>query len=609
MSDRNHPYTNLPEQAFWKTAVAEFNSRQIDLAWKPKSLISRETKIITVGSCFAQHISKSLKENRFSWLDSEPAPTELSPTEHAKHGYGVFSFRTGNIYTAALLKQWIMWATGKAEQSTESFLSNGRYFDPFRPSLTVYGFSSAEEMLTARRTTLAAMLEAIKQADLFIFTLGLTEAWLNKDGSVYPMCPGTIQGTFSPVDHVFHNYNEQEVVCDLIETFDDLRRINPNLRFLLTVSPVPLTATASGQHVLTATTYSKSVLRSAAGYLTQTREDIDYFPSYELITAPAFKGQFFEPNMRSVSSDGVAFVMGQFLGSIETIAKPASPKTPVGTAASNNSEKTESETDICDDIILETWSNKSIDDSEEPPNILLIGDSQMGMIAKVLDEQGIRYAGGAIMHGSEWHSLKFTMLEDVPYFMPTIAEARSRWEEASVQSLLNAPEAARKNLFVITNIGAHANQIFSMNGIGSYMQTRYGTDIANGQRVNVTVDDLHNYLLSARAHHLVIINRLRKVGFNTIWISDPPVDLRNEGYYSLTDQILSEKYQAIDSLTFLAAKWISDRYGTLPSEFLSTEIDPSTGQFDVHHGSPEYYRQLMREIFSRFSIKPQHRTA
>jgi len=377
MSDHNHPYTDLPKNAFWKTAVAELDTHQIDLAWKPKSPISRDTKIITVGSCFAQHISRSLRENGFSWLDSEPAPVAMPQVEHARHGYGVFSFRTGNIYTAALLKQWVLWATGKAEQSAEYYLDDGRYYDPFRPSLSEEGFSSVEAMLAARRTTLAAMLEAIRQADLFIFTLGLTEAWLNRDGTVYPMCPGTIRGRFSAEAHIFHNYNVLEVVRDLNETFEELRRINPDLHFLLTVSPVPLTATASGQHVLTATTYSKSVLRSAAGHLIQTRADTDYFPSYELITAPAFKGQFFEQNMRSVSPEGVAFVMGQFFGAIGAIgaeAKSATRKTGTGTqvaAASNGTGKPESETDICDDIILETWCNQPTDDAEEPPNILL----------------------------------------------------------------------------------------------------------------------------------------------------------------------------------------------------------------------------------------------
>lgn len=321
MSNHN-PYTHLPAQAFWKTAVAGRDSRKIDLAWQPKFPLTRASKIITAGSCFAQHISRSLKENGFIWLDAEPAPADLPPEEQAKRGYGVFSFRTGNIYTAALLRQWVGWATHRAGQSPDISVEGGRVFDPFRPSLFEGGFASAEEMLAARQTTLSAMRETVRQADLLIFTLGLTEAWLNKDGAVYPMCPGTVRGRFSPADHLFHNYSEREVARDLAGTFDELRAINPGLRFLLTVSPVPLTATASGQHVLTATTYSKSVLRSAAGYLAQTREDTDYFPSYELVTAPAFQGQFFEPNLRSVSSGGVAFVMGQFLAAIGVSTPP-----------------------------------------------------------------------------------------------------------------------------------------------------------------------------------------------------------------------------------------------------------------------------------------------
>jgi hypothetical protein len=33
--------------------------------------------------------------------------------------------------------------------------------------------------------------------------------------------------------------------------------------------------------------YSKSVLRAMAGHLAQTYADIDYFPSYQLASAPA----------------------------------------------------------------------------------------------------------------------------------------------------------------------------------------------------------------------------------------------------------------------------------------------------------------------------------
>ncbi len=603
MSDPSHPYTNLPKHAFWKTAVAELDTRQIDLAWKPKAPVSRATGIITVGSCFAQHISKSLKENGFSWLDSEPAPTELPPAEHARHGYGVFSFRTGNIYTAALLRQWVMWTIGKAGQSTESFLDDGRFFDPFRPSLTVEGFSSAGEMLAARRTTLAAMLEAIQQADLFVFTLGLTEAWLNKDGSVYPMCPGTIRGTFSAEEHVFHNYDGSEVVRDLTETFDELRRINRNLRFLLTVSPVPLTATASGQHVLTATTYSKSVLRSAAGYLAQIREDTDYFPSYELITAPAFKGQFFEPNMRSVSAAGVAFVMRQFFGATGAVVTQAAPELFSGTKAVTlgGFEKTESETDICDDIILETWSNRPIDDSEEPPNILLIGDSQMGMIAKVLDEQGIRYAGGAIMQSSQWHNMGFAVVDEL-FFEPYAADAKARWDEAYRISLARYEPATRQSRWIITNIGMHSIMLNSkVYGIEVYLKERLGS-----LPELIDPNDFIAYLNIARINHVNLVRKFVAAGYGVVWVTDPPYQPIRPEVFAAIDLVLSHRFRNIGCRVFNAREWI-ERLGGFPAEFRSTEIDQTTGEADWLHGSPEYYRQLAKEIFREFQIQPQYR--
>ena len=75
---------------------------------------------------------------------------------------------------------------------------------------------------------------------------------------------------------------------------------------------MPLTATASGRHVLTATTYSKSVLRAVAGEAADRHEFVDYFPSFEIITSPVFGGAFFEANRRTVAPAGVEFVMSTF---------------------------------------------------------------------------------------------------------------------------------------------------------------------------------------------------------------------------------------------------------------------------------------------------------
>ena len=41
--------------------------------------------------------------------------------------------------------------------------------------------------------------------------------------------------------------------------------------------------------MLTANSYSKSLLRTVAGQLAQEHRDVDYFPSYELITGEPFE--------------------------------------------------------------------------------------------------------------------------------------------------------------------------------------------------------------------------------------------------------------------------------------------------------------------------------
>ncbi|HEX8470195.1 MAG TPA: GSCFA domain-containing protein, partial [Brevundimonas sp.] len=132
-------------------------------------------------------------------------------------------------------------------------------------------------------------------------------------GLEYPSCPGIIAGEYSQDRYVFHNQTMAEVMETMDECFHLLQSLRPGLRILLTVSPVPLTATKTGDHVLVASTHSKSVLRAVAGELTAREMLYDYFPSYEIITAPAFRGYFFAPNMREVSPRGVDFVMTHFL--------------------------------------------------------------------------------------------------------------------------------------------------------------------------------------------------------------------------------------------------------------------------------------------------------
>jgi len=314
---RSNPYRALPDRQFWKVAVGDRYPLAIDQLYEKKYSISVEDGVATCGSCFAQHIGRRLHASGFNYLDVEPAPTSITAHERVSNGYGIYSARYGNVYTAAQLLQLIERALErlKFDEAWELAGQDGqiRYVDPFRPNLAPKGYATPEEMLEEQHRHLAAVRELFSKLDVFVFTMGLTELWRNKDtGAVYPIAPGVTAGRFDPDLHDFHNLTYEETLQDMLAFIDIMKEINPEFRMLLTVSPVPLTATAESRHVLISTMHSKSILRAVAGELERRFDFVDYFPSYEIVMSPPFRGMFFQNNMRTVHDQGVDFIMGHF---------------------------------------------------------------------------------------------------------------------------------------------------------------------------------------------------------------------------------------------------------------------------------------------------------
>jgi hypothetical protein len=318
------PYQGLEPRAFWKThAEGPYPPEGL---YRPKWRLRPADRIVTAGSCFAQHVGRALGQAGYNVLDGEPLPIGLAPERAADFGYGLYSARYGNIYTTRQLRQLLEEAWEGAPVFDAVWEKAGRFHDALRPNVEPQGLESAEEVRRARAGHLAALRETFAQADVFIFTLGLTEAWVHKpSGQVYPTAPGTVAGRFDPEIHGFMNFRAAEVRADLVAALSRLRTLNPALRVLLTVSPVPLTATASGAHVLCASTWSKAVLRAVAGEMAEDFPEVDYFPSYEIVTSSKAEG-FFEPNLRQVTAEGVARVMQVFTAAQDEEAPVDKPR-------------------------------------------------------------------------------------------------------------------------------------------------------------------------------------------------------------------------------------------------------------------------------------------
>lgn len=350
-----NPYKSVGSNGYWRSGVADVGVFGLSNLWKAPWALPENAGFITFGSCFAQHMSRALTYRKMNWINAEPAPGGSSWQIKNSFNYDIFSARTGNIYTAAQLLTWARLANGEMPvEDCELWRDSGkRVYDMLRPQIEPDGFSSSEEARASLKSTAAAVRRAIETADVLVFTLGLTEGWQHRHtGMVYAICPGTSAGAFDPDLHAFHNYTYPEIIADLETAFAIFWKLNPALKIILTVSPVPLIATASGAHILTATTYSKSVLRAVAGDLSARHEAIDYFPSYELIAAPPTRAMFFAPDMRGIAAEGVQLVMKHFFNGLD-LSGPPRTKSPT---PDDGEVRNQTDDLACEEIILERFN-------------------------------------------------------------------------------------------------------------------------------------------------------------------------------------------------------------------------------------------------------------
>ena len=315
--DSSNPYANLNSSAFWRSGVSRVSCDDLSFIYKKKFSLAKTDKVVTAGSCFAQHVAQRLKSEPIKVLDYEKAPASIPLHIQKQFSYSIYSARYGNIYTAIQLHELANEVFGISDPRFIAWKNTkGRYIDALRPSVEPNGFSSFDELCASRLHHLECVKKCFLDMDVFIFTLGLTEAWIDeRTGFVLPSAPGVIAGNM--VDNTAHfvNYTYSQVLqamCSFLRLLNSCRTTKPP-KIILTVSPVPLTATASGLHVLCANRLSKATLRLVAHSLYEEFSYIDYFPSFEILTHPKRHSLYFDWNDRSVSKFGVEAAMNCFL--------------------------------------------------------------------------------------------------------------------------------------------------------------------------------------------------------------------------------------------------------------------------------------------------------
>lgn len=277
--------------------------------YTPTIDIDKDTKIFTIGSCFARNIEKYLAKAGYNvpmMLFSAPANESPSAPNALL-----------NKYTPPSIYQELKWCEriylngGKVSlNSIEKLLliSNDEHVVDMH--LYPYKFVAKERAIQRRQEVYNVFLEVFS-SQVIIMTLGFVEAWYDSENDLYIQQFPSREMNSDKQRFKFVRLNYNECFHYIQESISLIREYNPSSSFIITTSPVSINRTFTKEDVIVANTYSKSILRAVCGEIVERNDRVDYLPSYEnaILTKD---WSIYQEDMCHVTDDFVEKIIIQF---------------------------------------------------------------------------------------------------------------------------------------------------------------------------------------------------------------------------------------------------------------------------------------------------------
>ncbi|MBN8824403.1 MULTISPECIES: GSCFA domain-containing protein [unclassified Spirosoma] len=245
--------------------------------------IGLKSRIVTLGSCFAEVIGSRLADHKLTVLNN-PFGTIFNPVSMAK------------LLTMAL--------HGNRPDENRYVERDGVWFHyDFHSSLWA---NSQDDLRIKLMNCLRTTAEAIQKADFLFLTLGSAVVYRHiETGKVVANChkmPGQLfEKYLYQIDHLRD---------DMTRLMKTLHKANSSLKIVLTVSPVRHT-----RDTLPLNNVSKSTLRVIAHELTIWNNWIVYFPAYELMIDDLRDYRFYEADLIHPNAQAQAYIFEKFVDS------------------------------------------------------------------------------------------------------------------------------------------------------------------------------------------------------------------------------------------------------------------------------------------------------
>lgn len=230
-----------------------------------------------MGSCFSDEISKKLKQT----------------------GHSVLSNPFGTIFHPSVIANSIS-SSITDDYEFSIFERKGRFYSWETSTLIS---DDSEEKLKTKLTEISKDLKAkLSQAKLLIITLGT--AWgyeLSENGNIVANChkmPSQLFTKFLSSPH--------EVTQDLLLAIDHIQKLNPEVKVILTVSPVRHIKDGIIENNLSKARLIEAVHRICC------EDNVFYFPSYELVIDVLRDYRFYKEDRVHPNEEAIQYVWDNF---------------------------------------------------------------------------------------------------------------------------------------------------------------------------------------------------------------------------------------------------------------------------------------------------------
>jgi hypothetical protein len=236
--------------------------------------------ILTIGSCFSDAIGSQLISNKVNTL--------VNPF--------------GTIYNPHSIHKLVQYAISNGVPERNSFVQHQElnfHYD-FHSNFSSPGQTELERQLQA---VIAAVHPRLKGANWLMITYGT--AWvyeLIETNTIVANCHKVPQSHFNRF-----LLTQKRILKSFEALYVDLKRINPGIQVILTVSPVRHT-----RETLELNSVSKSLLRVACHTLSQKYSDVEYFPAYEIMLDDLRDYRFYKSDMIHPSEVAEDYIWQKF---------------------------------------------------------------------------------------------------------------------------------------------------------------------------------------------------------------------------------------------------------------------------------------------------------